>query len=169
MPSLFELAYSGRNAFHITLTHFCTIDFKNVAETQSILGFESSVLVKRLDNLRRYFLSTVCNQVVVMNGTVRHVLTMPTGYYTYLEFIEAVGSEMMKVLTIVSMAIIEEEYVKLNVQEEGVTLIVKVTTRRWMDGFGWAPWFKLSPSLHRCVWSVLWMVLCARSEWSILA
>ena len=165
MPFLFELAYSGRNAFHITLTHFCTIDFKNVAETQSILGFESNVLVKRLDNLRRYFLSTVCNQVVVMNGTVRHVLTMPTGYYTYLEFIEAVGSEMMKVLTIVSMAIIEEEYVKLNVQEEGHRERDDMT----MDGFGWALWFTLSPSINGCVWSVLWMVLCVRSEWSILA
>ena len=47
---LFELVYSGENAFHITVTNFYTIDFTNVPEIQSILGFESSVLVKGLDN-----------------------------------------------------------------------------------------------------------------------
>ena len=39
-------------------------------------------------------------------------------YYTFLEFIEAVGSEMLKVFSIVSM-MIENEYVTFNVQKEG--------------------------------------------------
>ena len=39
---------------------------------------------------------------------------MPTYYYTFLEFIEAVGSEMVNVLPLVSITI-EEEYVKFNV------------------------------------------------------
>ena len=52
MPSLFELVYSGENAFHITVTDFYTIDFSNTPEIQSILGFESSVRVKGLDNPR---------------------------------------------------------------------------------------------------------------------
>ena len=30
---------------------------------------------------------------MVTNGTARDVLSIPTGYYTYLEFIEAVGSD----------------------------------------------------------------------------
>ena len=30
-----------------------------------------------------------------------------------------------------------------------------------MDGFGWDPCLKLSPSIYRCVCSVLWMVLCS--------
>ena len=39
-------------------------------------------------------------------------------YCTLLEFIEAVGSEMVKVFSIVSM-MIENEYVTFNVQKEG--------------------------------------------------
>ena len=91
MPSLFELVYSGENTFHITVAIFYMIDFTNVLEIRSILGFELSVLVKGLDNPRLFFLSTSCNQIVVTNGTMSHVLSMPTGYYTFSKFIEAVG------------------------------------------------------------------------------
>ena len=77
--ALFELVYSSENAFHITVNHFCTIDFTRAPEIQSILGFESSVLVKGLDNPRQYFLSTSCNQIVVLaNGETSLVLSMPT-------------------------------------------------------------------------------------------
>ena len=51
------------------------------------------------------------------NDTVRHVLSMPTDYYTFFEYIEAVDSEMVNVLPLVSMTI-EEEYVKFNVKGE---------------------------------------------------
>ena len=117
-PSLFELVYSGENAFHIIVTYFYTIDSTNAPEIQSILGFESSVLVKGLDNPRLFFLSTSCNQIVVTNGTMSHVLSMFTVYYSFLEFIESIGSEMVKVLSIVSI-MIENEYVTFNVQREG--------------------------------------------------
>ena len=70
-----------------------------------LIQFESSVLEKRVDNPRRYFLRIVCNQIVVTNYTVRHVLSMPTGYYTFSEFIDAVGCEMVKMLPLVSMMI----------------------------------------------------------------
>ena len=47
-----------------------------------------------------------------------HVLSMFTGYYSFLKFIEAAGSEMVKVLSLVSI-MIENEYVTFNVQREG--------------------------------------------------
>ena len=50
MPSLFELVYSGENAFYITVAILYLIDFTNAPEIQLILGFELSVLVKGLDN-----------------------------------------------------------------------------------------------------------------------
>ena len=40
MPSLFELVYSGQNAFHITVADFYTIDFTNAPEIQSIPEYE---------------------------------------------------------------------------------------------------------------------------------
>ena len=159
MPSLFELVYSGENALHITLTNFYTIDLSCAPEIQSILRFESSVLEKEVDNPRRLFLSSVCNQVVVTNGTVRHVLSMSTGYYSYLEFIEAVGVETVKVLPLVSMTI-EEEYANSMFKKKGCILIVKVTTRRWMVLIGLLGSNCLYP-YPTCVWSILWMVLCS--------
>ena len=51
------------------------------------------------------------NHVAVTNSTTSHVLSMSTGYYTIIEFIEAVNSEMVMMLSIVSMKI-EKVYVK---------------------------------------------------------
>ena len=134
MPSLFELVYYGENTFHITVTDFYTIDFTNAPEIQSILGLESSVLVKGLDNPRLFLLSTSCNQRVVTNSTTSHVLSMPTRYYTFLEFIEAVGSEMVMMLSIVSMKI-EKECVTFNVQKEG-WYFDRESEDTTIDGFG---------------------------------
>ena len=159
MPSLFELMYSGENALHITLTNFYAIYLSCAPEIQSILRCESSVLEKEVDNPRRYCLSSVCNQVVVTNGTVRHVLSMPTGYCSYLEFIEAVGVETVKVLPLVSMTI-EEEYANSMFKKKGCILIVKVTTRRWMVLIGLLGSNCLYP-YPTCVWSILCMVLCS--------
>ena len=47
----------------------------------------NEVFVKGLDNPRRYFLSSVCNQVVVTNDEISHVLSMSIGYYTFSKFI----------------------------------------------------------------------------------
>ena len=77
----------------MSVNHFYTIDLRNAPEIQWIVGFQSSVLQKGLDNPRRYFVSRTCNQIVVTNVTTRYVLSIPTGYYTYIEFIEAVGSD----------------------------------------------------------------------------
>ena len=88
----------------------------------------------------------MCNQVVVTNDKTFHVLSMSIGYYFYLEFIDALGSEMVKVFPLVLMTI-EEEYVELNVQEDGWHFD-RESDDTTMNGFGWTPWFKLSPSTH---------------------
>ena len=149
MPSLFEVVYSGENAFHVTVNHFYTIDFTKAPEIQSILGFESSVLVKGLENPKRYYMSSSCNHLVVTDGNDHHVLTMPTGYYTFSEFIEAIGNEMTKVLPLISMTF-KEDHVRFNVTEgQGSPWYFdRASDDTTIDGFGWTPWFKLSPSTH---------------------
>ena len=126
------------------MNNFYTIDFINAPEIQSILGFESNIFEKGIDNPKRYFMNTNWNQIVVTNGTVNHVLSIPTGYYTYLEFIEAVGVELSKVITTISMTI-EDKYVKFNV-EGNEWYFDRESDDTTIDGFGWTPWFKLSPS-----------------------
>ena len=144
--ALFEVVYSGGNAFHVTVNHFYTIDFTNAPEIKSILGFESDTLVKGLDNPKRYYMSSSCNQVVVSDGADSHVLILPTGYYTFSEFIEAVGNEMVKVLPLISMTI-NEDHVRFNDQSES-WYFDRSSVDTTIDGFGWTPWFKLSPSVQ---------------------
>ena len=136
--------YSGENAFHITVDRFYMIDFTNALEIQSILGFESDILMIGEDNPRRYYLSSSCNQVVVTDGRDSHVLTMPTGYYTFSEFIEAVGTEMVKVLPLILMTI-EDDHVRFNDQSNS-WYFDRSSVDTTIDGFGWTPWFKMSPS-----------------------
>ena len=66
------------------------------------------MLEKRVYNPRRYFLRTSCSLGVVTNDETFHVLSMSIGYDLYLEFIEFVGSDMVKVLPLVLMTIEEE-------------------------------------------------------------
>ena len=65
------------------------------------------MLEKEVDNPRRYFLSTSCSQGVVTIDETFHVLSMSIGYYLYPEFIDAVSSEMVKVIHLV-LTTIEE-------------------------------------------------------------
>ena len=71
---------------------------------------------------------------MVTNGTMSHVLSMFTEYYSFLEFIESIGSEMVKVLSIVSI-MIENEYVTFNVQREG-WYFDRESEDTTIDGFG---------------------------------
>ena len=138
--------YSGENVFHITVNPFYTIDFTRAPEIQSILGYESDTLVKGVDNPRRYYLSSSCNQVVVTDSRDSHVLIMPTGYYTFSEFIEAIGVEMVKVLPLISMTI-EDDHVRFNDQSNS-WYFDRTSIDTTIDGFGWTPWFKLSSSTY---------------------
>lgn len=90
MSSLFELVYNYENAFHITMNHFYTIDFTNTPEILSILGFESSVRERTGQS------TMLLSEYLVLprssyERTLLCVLSIPSGYDLYLEFIEAVG------------------------------------------------------------------------------
>ena len=85
--------------------------------------------------------------MVVTDGRDSHVLTMPTGYYTFFGFIEAVGVEIVKVLPLISMTI-EDDHVRFNDQSNESWYFDRTSIDTTIDGFGWTPWFKLSPSTH---------------------
>ena len=64
---------------------------------------------------------------------------MPTGYYyIYLEFIDAMGNEMMNMFPLVSLTFDEEEYVRFNVQEEGWYFDLE-SVDMMLDRFDWTP------------------------------
>ena len=69
---------------------------------------------------------------------------MPSKYYTFSEFIEAVGVEMVKVLPLTSMTI-EDDHVRFNDQSNS-WYFDRSSVDTTIDGFGWTPWFKLTQS-----------------------
>ena len=62
-----------------------TFYLTNALDIREILEFKSSVLETGVDNPQRYYLSSVCNQVLGTNSIVLRVPSMHSGYYTYLE------------------------------------------------------------------------------------
>ena len=146
--------HSGENAFHITVTSSYTINLTYTSEILSIHGFESSLLVKGLDNPVLCFLSTSCNQVVVTNGTISYVLSILTGYCTYSEFIEAIDVEMVKVLPLISMTF-DEDHALCNITSDELWYFDQASSDTTIDGFGWTPWLNLLPSTQTCASSDL--------------
>ena len=80
----------------------------------------------------------------VTDGRDSHVLTMPTGYYTFFGFIDAVGVEMVKVLPLISMTI-EDDHVSFNDQSNS-WYFDQTSVDTTIDGFGWTLWLKLFSS-----------------------
>ena len=74
------------------------------------------------------------------------MLKLPIGYYTFTEFIEVVGAEMVKVLPLVSMTI-EDDYVRFNDQSNS-WYFDRYNVDTTINGYQWTPWFKLSPSVR---------------------
>ena len=81
--ALFQVVYSGANAFRVSVDGFETIDFTNAPEVQNILGFDSTVLEKGLDIPKRYYLSTTWNQSVVTNEITSVVISIDSVHNTY--------------------------------------------------------------------------------------
>ena len=142
--ALFELIYEGENAFKVSVNYFYRIDFTKASILQKILGFEKSVIQKGTEIIKRYFLSTNANKLVVSNGTNSYTLVVPTGYYTFTEFYETVGREMVKVIPLERMKI-HTEYIEY--QCSGNWYFDRSSTNTTINKYEWTPWFKLNPSL----------------------
>ena len=143
--ALFELIYDGTNAFRVSVNYFYRLDFTRAPIIQKILGFEQSVIQKGTEIVKRYYLSSSANQLVVTTGTTHHTLVIPTGYYTFTEFIEAVRDELTKVVPVVSTQI-TTQYVAFNTTNTNY-YFNRASTDTTINNYGWTPWFKLNPTL----------------------
>ena len=143
--ALFELIYDGTNAFRVSVNYFYRLDFTRAPTIQKILGFEQSVIQKGTEIIKRYYLDSSANQLVVTTGTTHHTLVIPTGYYTFAEFIEAVRDELTKVVPVVSTQI-TTQYVAFNTTNTNY-YFNRASTDTTINNYGWTPWFKLNPTL----------------------
>ena len=83
------------------------------------------------------------------NDEISQVVSMPTGYYTFSEFIDAVGVEIVKVLPFVSMTFDDDhEHARFNMTSDEWWYFDGSSVDRTIDGFGRTRWFKLSRSVQ---------------------
>lgn len=143
--ALFELIYDGTNAFRVSVNYFYRLDFTRAPTIQKILGFEQSVIQKGTEIIKRYYLDSSANQLVVTRDTTHYTLVIPTGYYTFAEFIEAVRDELTKVIPVVSTQT-TTQYVAFNVTNTNC-YFDRASADTTINNYGWTPWFKLNPTL----------------------
>lgn len=143
--ALFELIYDGTNAFRVSVNYFYRLDFTRAPTIQKILGFEQSVIQKGTEIIKRYYLTSSANQIVVTRDTTHYTLVIPTGYYTFAEFIEAVRDELTKVIPVVSTQT-TTQYITFNVTNTNC-YFDRASADTTINNYGWTPWFKLNPTL----------------------
>ena len=144
-----------------------TFYLTNALDIREILEFKSSVLETGVDNPQRYYLSSVCNQVLGTNSIVLRVPSMHSRNNTYHEFIDTIEQWDNESATLISMTI-KDQYLTCNFQEEGY-YFNQTSDDTTMDGFGWTMWFKLFPSVYNIRIERSVEVLCVRYEESFLA
>ena len=166
MFSLFELVYSGENAFHITVADFYTIDFTNASEIQSILGFELSVLERRVNNPRHY--SWVPRATRVLWRTAPRL----TCYRCLLDTVRFWSLSKQWIMRwwmcfpLYRWRSKKSMWNKMS-KEKGDTLIVIVTTRQSMDLVGLQ--VQTISIRTQSVYGAFRGWFCLRSKWSITA
>ena len=143
--ALFELIYEGENAFKVSANYFYRLDFTNAPIVQKILGFEKTIIQKGTEVIKRFFLPTTANKLVVTNGTTSQTLTIPSAYYTFEEFYTAVSNELTKVNRVVSIQI-NTGYIQYICAESG-WYFDRSSRNTTIGNYGWTPWFKLNSSL----------------------
>ena len=63
--------------------------------------------------VKKYYVSTSCNQIVLTNGNDEHILKVAIGYYTFNEFCDAIVGEVSKVVDVGGLTY-KDEYVGIN-------------------------------------------------------
>lgn len=101
--AIFELVYSGSNAFRTSVNYFYSIDFSNGKEIQTILGFQDEFILNEQVENKMYYLSSSANSLVIdVNGTTQ-LLRIPEGYYTWEQFYKKIGELLDPIVTILDI------------------------------------------------------------------
>lgn len=101
--AMFELVYSGSNAFKTSVNYFYSIDFSNGREIQQILGFKDTFILNEQVENKMYYLSSSANSLVIdVDGTTQ-MLRIPEGYYTWEQFYRKIGELLDPIVTILDI------------------------------------------------------------------
>ena len=101
--AIFELVYSGSNAFRTSVNYFYSIDFSNGREIQQILGFKDTFILNEQVENKMYYLSSSANSLVINIDDKTMILRIPQGYYTWEQFYKKIGELLDPIVTILDI------------------------------------------------------------------
>lgn len=101
--AIFELVYSGSNAFKTSVNYFYSIDFSNGKEIQTILGFQDEYILNEQVENKMYYLASSANSLVIDVDDRTQMLRIPEGYYTWEQFYKKIGELLDPIVTILDI------------------------------------------------------------------
>ena len=101
--AMFELVYSGSNAFRTSVNYFYSIDFLNGREIQQILGFKDTFILNQQVENKMYYLTSSANSLVINIDDTTMMLRIPEGYYTWEQFYHKIGEILDPIVTILDV------------------------------------------------------------------
>ena len=101
--AIFELVYSGSNAFRTSVNYFYSIDFSNGREIQQILGFKDTFILNEQVENKMYYLTSSANSLVINIDDTTMMLRIPEGYYTWEQFYKKIGELLDPFVTILDI------------------------------------------------------------------
>ena len=101
--AIFELVYSGSNAFKTSVNYFYSIDFSNGKEIQTILGFQDEYILNEQVENKMYYLASSANSLVIDVDGRTQMLCIPEGYYTWEQFYKKIGELLDPIVTILDI------------------------------------------------------------------
>lgn len=101
--AIFELVYSGSNAFKTSVNYFYSIDFSSGREIQQILGFKDTFILNEQVENKMYYLTSSANSLVINIDDTTMLLRIPEGYYTWEQFYHKIGEILDPIVTILDV------------------------------------------------------------------
>ena len=101
--AIFELVYSGSNAFRTSVNYFYSINFSNGREIQQILGFKDTFILNEQIENKMYYLASSANSLVINIDDTTQLLRIPEGYYTWEQFYHKIREILDPIVTILDV------------------------------------------------------------------
>ena len=106
--AMFSAIYEGENAFHVEITDYTTINFAGSYQLQKLLGINTAVLQSSEATIR-YPLTSSNNTVVIKHKGADYIMQIPTGTYSYSEFLVQLLATIERVVHVDNIVFIDTD------------------------------------------------------------
>ena len=147
--ALFELMYSGKDAFRICISDFNYIDFRDSSEVKNILGIEDTIITETKSQEIRFPLTSDMNKISVTNKVKNFTKTfeLNTGLYTWFEFVDLLA-ETIKDFIGLKTTVEYPDYIEFVTTDEFYFNRTNTTALNTIDKYYWLKWYTLVPNIQ---------------------